>query len=311
MVSLRWKSVLDAVSFAWVCTAAPYRHRLTANPAKLAGTRKTVYFPGHTHTTSATSRRDELQLTRKCWGSGASIISLLTHRWLQFALLWMPACTNYPSVCLKCWFCSRWMKATCTNSTFDSQRFKKKNRLLHTFYIFCSHFGHQDKHMQTYFDLALQSHHRRISGVEQAEDCYPEWERSAHTAVGHVIITTCTVSTLSHSGWQRNNDAGQNSLTILKVFFFFFFNLQKFYRTLWLAQNLYRLNVFSSHQGCGQAEDGQERTGRSEGCVFTDSGLFSHLNISCSDVIGQWFWYHRLLLFAQSNVAPAGKARLC
>lgn len=56
------------------------------------------------------------------------------------------------------------------------------------------------------------------------------------------------------------------------------------------------LNVFkvsgdtqrpSSHQGCGQAEDGQERTGRSEGCVFTDSGLFSHLNVSCSDVIGQ------------------------
>lgn len=28
----------------------------------------------------------------------------------------------------------------------------------------------------------------------------PAWERSAHTAVGHVIVTTCTVSTLSHSG---------------------------------------------------------------------------------------------------------------
>lgn len=54
--------------------------------------------------------------------------------------------------------------------------------------------------MQTYFDLALQTHHLRVSGVEQAEDCYPEWERSAHTAVGQVIITTCTVSTLSHSG---------------------------------------------------------------------------------------------------------------
>lgn len=29
---------------------------------------------------------------------------------------------NYYPVCLKCWFCSRWMTATCTNSTFDSWR---------------------------------------------------------------------------------------------------------------------------------------------------------------------------------------------
>lgn len=70
-------------------------------------------------------------------------------------------------------------------------------------------------------------------------------------------------------------------------------------------------SLVSSHQGCRQAEDGQEGTGRREGCVFTDSGLFPHLNIRCGDVVGQRFWYHRLLLFAQSNVAPAGKPKLC
>lgn len=79
---------------------------------------------------------------------------------------------------------------------------------------------------------------------------------------------------------------------------------------------VYRINVAahkqraSSYQGRWKAEDGQEGTGRSEGCVFADSGLFPHLNISCGDVIGQWFWDHRLLLFTQGNVAPAGKADL-
>lgn len=29
---------------------------------------------------------------------------------------------HYHTVCLKCWFCSRWSTTTCTNSTFDSQR---------------------------------------------------------------------------------------------------------------------------------------------------------------------------------------------
>lgn len=51
-----------------------------------------------------------------------SVISPFTHRWLQFAPLWMSVCSKLPPVCLKCWFCSRWMTATCTNSTFDSQR---------------------------------------------------------------------------------------------------------------------------------------------------------------------------------------------
>lgn len=72
------------------------------------------------------------------------------------------------------------MKATCTNSTFDCQREKE----IHHY----THFIH--------FSLC----HRCVSGVEQAGDCYPEWERSAHIAVGQVIVTTCTVSTLSHSG---------------------------------------------------------------------------------------------------------------
>lgn len=45
----------------------------------------------------------------------------------------------------------------------------------------------------------------------------PALERSAHTAVGQVIITTCTVSTLSHSGLFRkpHKDAYQD-LTKLK-----------------------------------------------------------------------------------------------
>lgn len=46
---LKRMRVLDVVSFAWVCTAAPYRHRLTANPAKLARTRETLSFHGHRH----------------------------------------------------------------------------------------------------------------------------------------------------------------------------------------------------------------------------------------------------------------------
>lgn len=32
--------ILAMVSFAWVCTAAPYAHRLTAHPAKLARIRR-------------------------------------------------------------------------------------------------------------------------------------------------------------------------------------------------------------------------------------------------------------------------------
>lgn len=34
-------TVLVMVSFAWVCTAAPDAHRLTAHPAKLARIRET------------------------------------------------------------------------------------------------------------------------------------------------------------------------------------------------------------------------------------------------------------------------------
>ncbi len=45
-----------------------------------------------------------------------------------------------------------------------------------------------------------------IPGVwTRLEIFYPAWERSAHIAVGQVIITTCTVSTLSHT-WTIDED---------------------------------------------------------------------------------------------------------
>lgn len=86
------------VSFAWVCTAAADTHRPTAHPAKLPGTRQ--------------EPQEHLEH--------------LHHRWIQMASRRQsPPCGrgwHYHPVCLKCWFCSRWMTATCTNSTFDSQR---------------------------------------------------------------------------------------------------------------------------------------------------------------------------------------------
>lgn len=62
----------------------------------------------------------------------------------------------------------------------------------------------------------------------------------------------------------------------------------------------------SSHQGSGEAEDGEQGTGGGESGVFTDSGLFPHLHISSCDVISQWLWDNGLPLLTQSNVTPEG-----
>lgn len=53
------------------------------------------------------------------------------------------------------------------------------------------------------------------SGFSRLETLCPAWERSAHTAVGQVIITTCTVSTLPHSGRLRKP---QRVIVILSQF---------------------------------------------------------------------------------------------
>ena len=65
-----------------------------------------------------------------------------------------------------------------------------------------------------------------------------------------------------------------------------------------------------SHQGSGQAEDGEEGTGRGEGGVFANSGLLPHLYVSSSDVISQCLWYHGLPLLTQSNVTPEGTFKI-
>lgn len=88
---------------------------------------------------------------------------------------------------LKCWFCSRWMTATCTNSTFDNQRQRWcKTDLIQAFLII--------------FMLWVGVAFLLLGLVLAVRAFCPAWERSAHTAVGQIIITTCTVSTLSHTG---------------------------------------------------------------------------------------------------------------
>lgn len=245
------------------------------------------------------------------WNTRAKGMRLPSSAWRHTDGCSLPSCgcpcVQITPVCLKCWFCSRWMKATCTNSTFDSQRLIKNKNKIHHYTPFIN--------VSFIFSIETKTH-----GPAQAEDCYPEWERSAHTAVGQVIITTCTVSTLSHSGLLRNKDAESNSSqTFWQLYTSVgttvnggskLFGWHKIRAGFMSLRSLVTERA-SSHQGCRQAEDGQEGPGRSEGCVLTDSGLFSHLHISCSDVIGQWFWYHRLLLSAQSNVAPAREPRLC
>lgn len=62
----------------------------------------------------------------------------------------------------------------------------------------------------------------------------------------------------------------------------------------------------SSHQGSGEAKDGEQSTGGGEGGVFAHSGLFPHLHVGSCDVISQLLWDHRLSLLTQSNVTSAG-----
>ncbi len=59
-----------------------------------------------------------------------------------------------------------------------------------------------------------------------------------------------------------------------------------------------------SHQGSGDAQDGQQGPGRGEGGVFTDSRLFPHLYIRSGDVIRQRVRNHRLLLLTLTDVTP-------
>lgn len=63
----------------------------------------------------------------------------------------------------------------------------------------------------------------------------------------------------------------------------------------------------SSHQRGGQTQDGEERTGRREGGVFADSGLFPHLHVGSSDVISQRLGHHGLPLLTHSDVTSEGE----
>lgn len=150
----------------------------------------------------------------------------------------------------------------------------------------------------------------------------PKGERNTPLHTFHTFFSVSPLCLWCRAGWRLLSRVGKKCSHCSRPGHRHYLHCKHFiaqWNGKWWKQNLCRFNVFkvsgdaqraSSHQGCRQAEDGQEGTGRSEGCVFTDSGFFSHLNIRCSDVISQWFWHHRLLLFAQSNVAPAGKARL-
>lgn len=131
----------------------------------------------------------------------------------------------------------------------------------------------------------------------------PALERSAHTAVGQVNITTCTVSTLSHSGLFRkpHKDAYQD-LTKLK------FQPRKYLCSFQKSSYKFCFGEFGrrSHQGSGQTQDGEEGTGRSESGVFADSGFFPHLDVSSSDVIRQRLRHHRLPVLTLGDVTPEG-----
>lgn len=99
-LQLVWRTVPATVSFAWVCTAAADTHRPTAHPAKLAGNRRLSSGENTWSVRVAFHRQPSGGCREPSAGCGG----------------------NYYPVCLKCWFCSRWMTATCTNSTFDSWR---------------------------------------------------------------------------------------------------------------------------------------------------------------------------------------------
>lgn len=76
-------------------------------------------------------KADQDQKTTFC---GISLVLLSNSRFNQFLSLGWGCCSSSlppggslcgahrRPVCMKCWFCSRWMTATCTNSTFGNQR---------------------------------------------------------------------------------------------------------------------------------------------------------------------------------------------
>ena len=121
------------------------------------------------------------------------------------------------------------------------------------------------------------------------ESFCPAWERSAHIAVGCVIITTCTVSTLSHTGLLRAQE-DKNHRT---------HNNKKKHINLICGQPKWGC---VSHQSSGYTEDGEEGSGGGEGRVLAHSRLLPHLHISSSDVIGQWLGHHRLPLLTHTDV---------
>lgn len=65
-----------------------------------------------------------------------------------------------------------------------------------------------------------------------------------------------------------------------------------------------------SHQGSGEAEDGQECTGRGEGTVLADTRLLPHLHVGCRDVISQRLRYDGLSPLTQGDVTSGGSIQL-
>lgn len=162
----------------------------------------------------------------------------------------LPSCgcprAQITSVCLKCWFCSRWMKATCTNSTFDSQRLKKQNKknptiFTHFSYIFLSFWALGQIHVDVFW----------FGAAESSPLCWAGWrllsrvgKKCSHCSrPGHHHYLHCkhfiTQWTTEKQGRWIKLHKHLDSFSIYRSV-----GTTVSKQALWLTQNLCRFNVF-------------------------------------------------------------------